>query len=925
VEREVVWTDALRARLGLETTEASPRPVHRRGLLADLSDLAASWPGYPLGRWALREPLEQWKALARRVARADEETRADALARGEELRATATLPLRCVLTFIFPSAGAWARADAEACLVEAGSGRAKPYAERLFRALDDPALAARLVEACMRGDPMPELGLRAVELVHALGADAAPTLGVLVAALEKERRRKTELCHVLEAVALIRSDEAAAIFAARLSGAEVKAIAGRYFRAAPALALRTLPKVAGGRTKVAEVARAVLAAVLADHPELARAAIPELGAPSRRAVAAVRDRTELRRDEASKDEIPAVLARPAWRHLDDRDLVVFEDLRIPEAGLPAPSVAERDAWADKIHWVPNSLVLSPRVALAVAHAWLHRSDDRAAAEAWLQAFPEIAAVGLVPGALRDPSHARLDAVRALRAIAARDPEAMRRALGRYEEDERAAVVAQIEGDPLHDCPFEPPKLPDFLRVDALPRPVLRASGRALPRAAARHLVEMLAFSSAETPYAGIAMVKAACEPASLDAFAWAIVEAWLAAGAPGRVAWPLAALGGIGGDDVARRLAAKIRTWPAERAMARASAGIDALARIGTDVALMHLSSFGERTRFAELRAQARARLAEAARARGLGPDDLADRIVPDLDLDPDGSMVLSFGGRSFQVGFDEHLEPLVRTRDGVVLRSLPRPGKADDGDKARAAQETWKALKDDAAAIARGQIQRLEAAMISQRRWDLATFRRVLVDHPLLVHLCRRLLLAAYDAGGALVGLFRVAEDRTFADAADAPIRFDEAKVGIPHPLEVTAEAIASWSTVFADYQLVQPFPQLGRETFLSTEAERPRVELSRFAGKEVETGKLFGLEHRGWRRGFDMEIGQIYTRDLHGGYAATFAIHPGINSTNPRETPVQTLGAIVVAKDGRPHPLGELPPVVFSELVRDLALATL
>jgi hypothetical protein len=919
----VVWTEASRARLGLTAAGAS-RPVHKRGLLADLSDLAASWPGYPDNRWSLREPLEQWQGLARRVARADEETRAEALARGELLRASGDLPLRCVLTFVFSfaSASVWARADAEACLEEAGSGRAKAHAERLFRALDDPALAARLLEACMRGEPLAEPGLVAVELVHALGVAAVPVLEVLVAALERERRRKGELSHVLEALAMVRSEEAAQAFAARLSGAEVKAVAGRYFRAAPALALRVLPKVAGGRAKVAEVARALLAALVAEHPELAEAALPDLAAPGRRAVAAVRDRTELRADEAPAEEVPPVLARPPWRHVADRNLVVLEDLPIADADLPAPSRAleERDAWAGRIHWVPNALVFSPRVALPVAHAWLHRSEDRAAAEAWLQAFPEAAAVGLVPAALRDPCAARLDAFRALRAVEAMEPEAVRRALARYADDVRAAVVAQLAADPLHDCPFEPPKLPDFLRVEALPRPLLCASRRALPLAAAKHLAEMMAFSTPDRPYAGVALVKAACEPASLDAFAWGIVEAWLAAGAPGRVAWPIPALGAVGGDDAARRIAAKIRTWPNERALARASAGIDALARIGTDVALMHLSSFGERTRFTELKSQARARLAEAARARGLGPDDLADRIVPDLDLDPDGSKVLDYGSRSFRVGFDEHLDPFVRGEDGAVLRSLPRPVKADDGNKPRAAQEAWKALKDDASAIARGQILRLELAMVVQRRWDLATFRDVLVGHPLLVHLWRRLLLGAHDADGSLIQLFRVAEDRTFADAADAPVRLDAGRIGILHPLEVPAEALAPWSAVFADYELLQPFPQLGRETFAPTEAERAATSLLRFEGQQVETGKLFGLEHRGWRRGAGFPC-TWYTRELPGGFVVELEISPGIDLANPRETPLQTLCAVLVSKGDR-VPLGDLSPIAFSELIRDLAL---
>jgi hypothetical protein len=257
------------------------------------------------------------------------------------------------------------------------------------------------------------------------------------------------------------------------------------------------------------------------------------------------------------------------------------------------------------------------------------------------------------------------------------------------------------------------------------------------------------------------------------------------------------------------------------------------------------------------------------------------------------------------------------------VLRALPKPSKNDDADLARAAQEAWKALKTDVSAIAGGQIQRLEQAMIARRRWDLATFRALLVAHPLLVHLVRRLLFSAAKEGETAT-LFRVAEDRTFADAADAPLDLDPAaRVIIPHPLEIDREARSAWGSIFADYEIVQPFPQLGREVFTPTDAERAGSELSRFLGARVETGKLFGLEHRGFRRAPGYGAIGVYQRALPGGLTAAFAVSPGVDLTNPAATPEQTLGSLVLKRNqGALAPLGELDPILFSEIVRDLAL---
>ena len=745
---------------------------------------------------------------------------------------------------------------------------------------------------------MEDAGVLSLELVHGLGARAAPALEVLLAALEKETRRKTDVRHTLEAAALIPREDAAAILASRLGSTDAKAIAGRYFRAAPALAMRALPPIAGGRAKVAEVARALLAAVLAEHPELAASALPELGPPPAAPSRPCAKGPRCTATRPPRRRCPAVLARPPWRHLAERDVAVVR-VAIADVAFPVdPEVHQRDVWATKLHWVPNALVFSPRVAPAVAHAWLHRPDDRGVGEGWLRAFPEMAAVGLVPASLRDPSATRLDAERAIRFLAAVAPEAVDRAVGRYGEAVRAGVATLRAIDPLHDCPFEPPKLPELARVDALPRPLLRRLGPGPP---ARGGEAPARDADLRGAAAGRALRRRRAGPGGLRSGLARRLRLDALRGLP-RGGGPGAGRVGAGGAGPdrgrrrRRRLAAKIRAWPAEHAVARAPAGIDVLARIGTDVALMHLSSFAERTRFPNLKTRARG----AAGRGGAGPRARPRRARR-------SHRARSGPRRRREQG------PLLRRaivpgglrrapRSGglgrgrrCVLRSLPRPSKADDADKARAAQETWKALKHDAEAIAGGQIQRLEQAMISGRRWDPTTFRHLLVEHLLLVHLVRRLLFAAYDAGGGLLQLFRVAEDRTFADAGDAPLGLaGAAAVGLPHPLDLPREALSAWGTFFADYELLQPFPQLGREVFTLTDAERAVSELRRFADADVETARLFALEHRGWRRSSREGGESSYTLRLPGRQVALFGVSPGINFANPRETPVQTLGAI-------------------------------
>ena len=114
------------------------------------------------------------------------------------------------------------------------------------------------------------------------------------------------------------------------------------------------------------------------------------------------------------------------------------------------------------------------------------------------------------------------------------------------------------------------------------------------------------------------------------------------------------------------------------------------------------------------------------------------------------------------------------------------------------------------------------------QRRWSALEFRQFFVLHPLLRHLVRRLLWARWD--GPQPQCFRVAEDLSYADAHDALYLLpDEAQVGIVHPLELSPADAAAFGQLFADYEILQPFAQLGREIWRLSEDEQQSFELER------------------------------------------------------------------------------------------------
>ena len=319
----------------------------------------------------------------------------------------------------------------------------------------------------------------------------------------------------------------------------------------------------------------------------------------------------------------------------------------------------------------------------------------------------------------------------------------------------------------------------------------------------------------------------------------------------------------------------------------------------------------------------------QIAEARGLTREELADRLVPDLGLDATGSLTLDFGPRSFTVGFDEQLKPFVRDASGARLKDLPKPGKTDDAEKAEAAAEQWKALKKDAKVASALQLMRLELAMCARRRWSPEVFRQFFVEHPLLIHGVRRLIWGTYSPEGALLSTFRVAEDRTLADVNEDPFTLPEdAQVGLPHALELDVKTAGAWGQVLADYQLPQPFAQLGRPTHVPTDEEKTGLELNRVAGLKRPTVQVLGLEAHGWRRGPPQDGGMVkwMEKPLGPQWLAELQLEEGLSTGDVGETPEQTLGAVRVrpARQGwsaeHDRPLGALDAVVFSELVHDL-----
>ncbi|MGW4379502.1 WGR domain-containing protein [Kitasatospora sp. NPDC004531] len=381
---------------------------------------------------------------------------------------------------------------------------------------------------------------------------------------------------------------------------------------------------------------------------------------------------------------PAEIVGPylaEWRPGDYWDSA--ESLRpvVARFGLAALPLLHVGAAAQPAHVVPLLLPFrDATVAAVMADALVRLKSQRATARSWFARHGVAGALLLVPKAVGRAGKARQAAENALRLVAAqRGAEVLLAAVRERFGDPVAAVVAEaLDADLLvTTLPARMPEFPEWLLLGGLPQLVLR-SDAALPRSAVRQVVTMMTLSKLRDPYPGLPLVADVLRPESAAAFVWAVFEEWRQAGMPSSDSWALFVLGEWGDDGTARRLAPVLREWPGQGSHHRAVEGLEVLAAIGSDVALMQLNSIAQRVKFKALKTRAREKITEIAESRGLTAEQLADRLVPDLGLAADGTTVVDYGARTFTVGFDEQLRPYVLGADGKRRKDLPAPAAMD-------------------------------------------------------------------------------------------------------------------------------------------------------------------------------------------------------------------------------------------------------
>jgi hypothetical protein len=524
-------------------------------------------------------------------------------------------------------------------------------------------------------------------------------------------------------------------------------------------------------------------------------------------------------------------------------------------------------------------LISPRMGASLANVTEMKKAWRDRVLGWFRRHAEIVVPGLLPAALGEARGPRTACESVLLHLRDRGHAETIRAAARALGDD---AVAGIEALLAHDAtraPAKVPPRPSFLRVEALPA-LRTTSGARLPEEARGAWLDLLSLGRGAEPHPGALVVAndPSLDRSSLEAFALELFEQWVLGDAAGRHEWMAYALATTPSDVGTARVATFAREQARKNA-AKAERACQVLAALGSDRALAVLELVATTSRYAALTTTASALREHVARERGLDVEELADRTLPDGGLDAHGRSELRRGQARLQIWLDPaSLTIRVREEDDAAWKSaLPRAKKASaptktskaaksgakakkcalddteptegattDADAAAPNESDLALLREDFATAKRDlelaldvARRRLELALRDERSWTHDDFVRFVLRHPVVGAVARGLVWETL-AGET----FRIAEDGSLAALDDAPFVLpDDAAVRLAHP----ARGIdRGWAERLADYEVAQPFEQLGRAV------QGAPSDVARIAeGLEASPRRLLGaLEARGWER---------------------------------------------------------------------------
>jgi len=355
------------------------------------------------------------------------------------------------------------------------------------------------------------------------------------------------------------------------------------------------------------------------------------------------------------------------------------------------------------------------------------------------------------------------------------------------------------------------------------------------------------------------------------------------------------------------------------------NACVNVLAELPGRQPVSQLSRLAQRVKYDTAQRLIEEALARAAEKAGVTREQLEEMSTSDCGLGPDSTLTERFGEYCARLTIEDTTSAVVSWSDpqGKALKGVPAYVKEHHAAEWKDLQRTSKDIEKMLAAH-RARIERL---LMTQRAIPVETLRACYLNHLLLAGMSRRLIWQ-FDSG---LGIWH--DGRVIGDTEKEIDLDGQQTARLWHPVLSDSQTIFHWRCWLEDHHIRQPFKQAHREVYLITDAERQTATYSnRFAAHILRQHQFAALcEQRGWT--FHL-MGQWDSHNNPALDLPQFGLRVQYDVDFPRnENEVSGHAIYLLIRTAAlrfydaslaPQPLESIPPVVFSEIMRDVDLFT-
>lgn len=312
--------------------------------------------------------------------------------------------------------------------------------------------------------------------------------------------------------------------------------------------------------------------------------------------------------------------------------------------------------------------------------------------------------------------------------------------------------------------------------------------------------------------------------------------------------------------------------------------------------------------------------------------DNVKDLLVNDFGL-KDDTLQQVFGEHFSEIKLLENGKTQINwyKPDGTPQKSEPAAVKK----KFAAALKQWKETAKNIQQTFSEQRQRFDQFYRENKNISFPHFQRYFIEHEIIKYLTRKLIWQFENDNKTFSGFFfgktwRNERNEIAPDWLTAP----ETRVTLWHPVGKSVAEIVAWRDLLTEFELKQPFKQAFREIYLLTDAElQTQTYSNRMAAHIIRQPQFSALTRlRGWKYGalgvwsYDRQaiakieipafkiraefwLSDLYTDELF----TEENLFSYIGTDQVRFYSTQTKELL---------PLKAVPPLIFSEVMRDIDL---